>query len=77
MLEKIDQIAFKVRMYCGELRLDSRDKALLEDFSNEIIKLCIEEVKKTPTKSAFTSFDLAVVESTIARSVSQLEKLLK
>jgi hypothetical protein len=77
MLEKVDQIAFRLGMYCGELRLNSRDKALLEDFTNQIINLCIDEVKKTPTSSAFTSFDMMVVKSTIAKSVSQLENLLK
>lgn len=57
--------------------MNEQIKNITEQFAKQIIEICIEEVKKTPTDSAFTTFDLAVVEHTIAKSVSQLEKLLK
>ena len=76
MHEQIDKIAYNTGMYCDGTP-DSWDSEAIEKFAQQIVQLCIDEVKKTPTKSAFTSFDMAVVQSTIARSVSQLEKLLK
>lgn len=57
--------------------MNEQIKTITEQFAKQIIEICIEEVKKTPTTSAFTTFDLDIVEHTIAKSVSQLEKLLK
>ena len=50
--------------------------ASLAQIRNDVIKECIEAVKKTPTTQAHTTFDLGLVQSTIIRCTEQLEKML-
>ena len=50
--------------------------ANLAQIRNDVIKECIEEIKKTPTNQAYTSFDLGLIQSTIVRCTEQLEKML-
>ena len=49
----------------------------LAELRNDVIKECIEQVKKTPTTQAHTTFDLGLVQSTIIKCTEQLEKMLK
>jgi hypothetical protein len=46
----------------------------LEKFARLLIAECIDAVKNTPTTAAFTTFDKAVVDNTIANSVKAIEQ---
>ena len=46
----------------------------LEKFARLLIAECIDAVKNTPTTAAYTTFDLGVVEGTIANSMKSIEQ---
>ena len=46
----------------------------LEKFARLLIAECIDAVKNTPKTAAFTTFDLSVVDGTIANSVKAIEQ---
>ena len=46
----------------------------LERFARLLIAECIDAVKNTPKTAAYTTFDLGVVEGTIANSMKSIEQ---
>ncbi len=49
------------------IRADSIDKVL-----EDALQTCVKLVENTPTKCAFTTYDLGVVECTIVKAVEQI-----
>lgn len=45
----------------------------LEDYTKTIVNECIDVISKTPTNSAYTTFDLDVIKGTIQKSVDTLK----
>jgi hypothetical protein len=46
------------------------------ELKRQVIKECIEVVRKTPTQHAYTTYDMGLIQSTIHLSVRELEKML-
>ena len=49
----------------------------LETFVELLAQECVTAVEQTPTTSAYTTYDLGTVQSTIAKSVNILKELFK
>jgi hypothetical protein len=49
----------------------------LETFIELLAQECIAVIEQTPTTSAYTTYDLGTVQSTIAKSVNILKELFK
>ena len=73
-----DVVEEKLKTLTDKAKTDSSGRWVstqdLEDYTEVVIKECINIVKLTPKHCAFTTHDLGIVECTIDKTVATLKK---
>jgi hypothetical protein len=68
----------RIKNIINEVRTDVSGKWVsiddLENHTKSVIDECLDVIKKTPTNSAYTTFDMGVVKGTIEKSVETVKK---
>ena len=68
----------RIRKILNEVKTDVSGKWVsideLESYTKSVVDECLDVIKKTPTSSAYTTFDLGVVKGTIEKSVDTVKK---
>ena len=68
----------RIEKIINEIRTDVSGKWVsiddLENHTKSVVNECLDVIKKTPTSSAYTTFDMGVVKGTIEKSVDTVKK---
>ena len=68
----------RIEKIINEVRTDVSGKWVsiddLENHTKSVVNECLDVIKKTPTTSAYTTFDMGVVKGTIEKSVDTVKK---
>jgi hypothetical protein len=68
----------RIEKIINEVRTDVSGKWVsiddLENHTKSVVNECLDVIKKTPTSSAYTTFDMGVVKGTIEKSVDTVKK---
>lgn len=73
MNEKVKTIIEEVGLYIDPLNKEITDKEL-DFFAMAIVEACIDAVKKTDIRHAYTTFDKNLIDATINKSVKSIEQ---
>ena len=68
------EILKEIALQAGGSHYPEVGGATLEKFAELLVKECIRTIHTTPTHCAITTFQLDIVECTIAKSIEALEK---
>ena len=72
MNEKIRRLAYEQGLY-SQGTPDSWDEEALENFGMKIVEECINAIKNTDTRHAYTTYDKDMIDSTIDKCIQSVK----